>query len=56
MNWFRGYVKPVLPRMLFYKRKHIRHFDYYSNVKLEGVFSGIKNGTTPVTPGTTLHK
>jgi len=56
MNWFRGYVKQVLPaRMLFYKRKHIRHFDYYSNVKLEGVTSGIKNWATPVTPGTNLH-
>ena len=55
LNFFRLYVEPILPYMVFYKRKHIRHFDYYSNVKLESTYSGIKTGSTPVTPGTALH-
>ena len=55
LNFFRLYVEPVLSNMLFYKRKHIRHFDNYSNVKIEATFSSIKNSCTPVTPGTGLH-
>ena len=41
--------------MLFYKRKHIRHFDNYTNVKIEGTYRGIKHGSTPVTPATSLY-
>ena len=55
LNFFRNYLEPVLPNMLFYKRKHLRHFDYNTNVKIEGVFRGMKHGCTPVTPQTSLH-
>lgn len=55
INFFRNYVEPVLPNMLFYKRKHIRHFDNYTNVKIEGTYRGIKHGSTPVTPATSLY-
>ena len=55
LNFFRNYVEPVLPHMLFYKRKKLRHFDHNTNVKIESLFSGIKHGCTPVTPSTALH-
>ena len=55
INFFRNYVEPVLPNMLFYKRKHIRHFDNYTNVKIEGMYRGIKHSSTPVTPATSLY-
>ena len=55
INFFRNYVEPVLPNMLFYKRKHIRHFDNYTNVKIEGTYRGIKHGSTPVTPATSFY-
>ena len=31
LNFFRLNVEHVLPNLVFYKRKKIRHFDYYSN-------------------------
>ena len=56
IKFFRDYVEPVLvPNMLFYKRKHIRHFDNYTNVKIEGTYRGIKHGSAPVTPATSLY-
>jgi len=54
LNFFRLYVGPVLSNLVFYKRKQIRHFDYYSNFKLESTVRGIKHGCTPVTPATSL--
>ena len=55
IKFFRNYVEPVLPYMLFYKRKHVRHFDNYTNVKIEGTYRGIKHCSTPVTPSTSLY-
>ena len=54
IHFYKDYVEPILPFMLFYKRKHIRHFDNYTNVKIEGTYRGIKHGCTPVTPSTSL--
>ena len=55
MNFVRQHLEPVLPNMYFYKRKHLRHFDHNTNVKIEGMFCGMKHGCTAVTPQTTLH-
>ena len=55
IKFFRNYVEPVLPYMLFYKRKHVCHFDNYTNVKIEGTYRGIKHCSTPVTPSTSLY-
>lgn len=55
LEFVRKHIEPVLPQMLFYKRKHIRHFDQNMNVKHEGTFSGLKYGCTPVGPSTTLE-
>jgi len=54
INFFRLYIEPVLPYMLFYLRKHIKHYDQNSNMKLEGTFRGLQKGSTPVTPATKL--
>ena len=55
LDFIRINLEPVLPNMLFYKRRHIRHFDQNMNTKHEGTFKGIKYGATPVTPSMSLH-
>ena len=55
LNFVRLYVEPVLPKILFYNRKDVRHFDQCMGTKHEGTFKGIKYGPSPVTPSMDLH-
>ena len=56
LDFIRINLETVLPNMLFFKRKHLRHFDHNMNTKHEGTFCGIKYSSTPVTPNMSLHR
>ena len=56
MKFYRQNIFPILDHIVFYKRKHLLHFDTNSNSAHEGTNRGMKSHAAPTNPQHTLEK
>ena len=56
IKFYRQNIFPILDHIVFYKRKHLLHFDTNSNSAHEGTNRGMKSHAAPTNPQHTLEK
>jgi hypothetical protein len=55
-EFVRDNVEPHESNFCFHKRRHIRHFDTYTNCGHEGTNNGLKSSAAPVLPQHSLDR